>query len=139
MNEYDTHTTWGEESFGHLAERLWAGKHGPRKGTVASLHRELVGLGYEGFRKMIDGKIMPRKDIMAQVAAALEIDPREFPEYRLLEIHAACECHPAIEHIFYEQIMETATRLQEKADALRASDKRALEVERGRKPSSAMQ
>lgn len=114
MKAYETTQQSWPESFGRMAERLWSAKHGPRKGTVASLHRQVVGLGYEGFRKMIDGQIAPRKDIMEQVAAALEIDPREFPEYRLLQIHEACMRHPEIDQIFYEQIMETAAALDEK-------------------------
>jgi hypothetical protein len=131
-----TRASW-QEPFGQMAERLWAEKHGPRKGTVASLHREIAGMGYEGFRKMIDGQVVPRKDIMEQVAAVLDIDPREFPEYRLLQIHEACRRHPEIDQIFYEQIMETAARLDEKADARHASKKSSFEVQRGREPSRA--
>jgi hypothetical protein len=122
-----TRSSW-EESFGRIAERLWATKNGLRKGTLASLHREMVGIGYEGFRKMIDGQV-----------AALGIDPREFPEYRLLEIHEACQRYPQIDRIFYQQIMETVARLDEKADALHAGEKSSLEVERRRETSSATQ
>ena len=106
MKTFESQKASWLESFGHIAERIWAAKHGTRKGSIASLHREIEGIGYEGFRKMIDGQIMPRKDIMEQVASVLEIDPREFPEYRLLQIHEACRRHPEIDQIFYEQISD---------------------------------
>ena len=69
---------WGSEPFGRVVERLWAEQMGgPRRGNLASLHREVGLVTYESFRQMCDSTLQPRMDVMEAVAAILGIDPRE--------------------------------------------------------------
>ncbi len=83
---------WSDIPFGEVIEERWE-KHG-RSANLASLHRRLVGIGYEGFRQMVAGQLAPREDIMEQVADILGIDPREFPEYRRWQVEQTLKLYP---------------------------------------------
>ena len=101
---------WNREPFGKLTERLWAERNGVRLGRLTRLHRQLKDIGYEGFRKMIDGQLTPRPDIMEQTAAVLGLDPREYPEYRLYQIQTLVEQHSDLADSIYLNIMIQADK-----------------------------
>ena len=131
---------WDIRAFGDQIEERWAKAEGRRRAVYASLFRRVDGIGYEGFRRMCVGELAPRKDIMEQVAAALNIDPREFPEYRTLQMMEACRRHPReVGVLCYELVMETAARLDEKTDVLSGGKNGSFQLTKGRKPSSATQ
>ncbi len=121
-------TSWGKRPFAEVVNDLWARKEGRRRARYITLHQQIEGIGYEGFRVMCDGKQRPRPDIMEQVAAVLGIDSREFPEYRLHQMVETCSRHPEIQESYYDEIMAYAATI-ERAEKRKGTKKRKQEQE----------
>lgn len=107
---------WGTRPFAELVNELWAAAEGRRRARYTTLHRRItegdLKIGYEGFRLMCDGRLTPRVDVMEEVAAALAIDPREFPEYRLQQLKDAFSAHPELTQVYYDEVMAYAATLE---------------------------
>lgn len=109
---------WGTRPFAEVVNDMWAKHENRRRARYSSLYRtiaEAAEIGYEWFRRMCDGTAAPRMDVMEQVAAVLQIDPREFPEYRLQQMKDACSRYPELERAYYDELMAYAATIERAA------------------------